>query len=181
MTKQLLTSASLFMVLTVLPLAAQAPATAPAEEKQLLALGEGSASPAKADHRQPDENREQAHGSDRSHSGCSHLLKPEWQMRTLRLCILLISVGCGFASPRAARAVTRADCRSGSVSRPARPALRRQLTTTQTAGSLQAAVQALEQIKAANQETLKRQQTVLEQLDELQKAAEQIKIYTKRG
>lgn len=45
----------------------------------------------------------------------------------------------------------------------------------------QSAIKLLEQVKAANQETLKRQQAVLEQLDELQKAAEQMKIFTKRG
>ena len=36
-------------------------------------------------------------------------------------------------------------------------------------------------MKAANAETLKKQETTLQQLDELQKAAEQIKVFTKRG
>src|SRR3954469_4396540 len=47
--------------------------------------------------------------------------------------------------------------------------------------SVQNALKALEKIRAANQETLKRQQALLGQLDELQKAAEQIKVFTKRG
>jgi hypothetical protein len=47
--------------------------------------------------------------------------------------------------------------------------------------SIQAALKILEQIKAANEETLKKQTATLEQLDELEKAAEQIKIYTKRS
>ena len=51
---------------------------------------------------------------------------------------------------------------------------------TQDASS-QETVKMLEQIKAANQETLKRQQTMLDQLEEVQKAAEQLKVFTKRG
>ena len=44
-----------------------------------------------------------------------------------------------------------------------------------------AALPLLNALKAANAETLKKQEATLLQLDELQKAAEQIKIYTKRG
>ena len=44
-----------------------------------------------------------------------------------------------------------------------------------------AALQLLDALKAANAETLKKQEATLLQLDELQKAADQIKIYTKRG
>jgi hypothetical protein len=47
--------------------------------------------------------------------------------------------------------------------------------------SLQDALKILQDIKAANEETLRKQVATLEQLDELEKAAEQIKIYTKRG
>ena len=47
--------------------------------------------------------------------------------------------------------------------------------------SVQDAIKALEKVRAANQETLKHQQAVLEQLDELQKATEQMKVFTKRG
>ena len=36
-------------------------------------------------------------------------------------------------------------------------------------------------VKAANDETLKRQEATLQQLDDLQKAAEQLKIFAKRG
>jgi hypothetical protein len=43
------------------------------------------------------------------------------------------------------------------------------------------ALQLLQAMKAANQETLKKQEATLIQLDELQKAADQIKIFTKRG
>jgi hypothetical protein len=52
---------------------------------------------------------------------------------------------------------------------------------TQTSDSTTAAIKILQELKAANEETLKKQQAVLEQLDELQKAAEQLKIFGKRG
>ncbi len=55
----------------------------------------------------------------------------------------------------------------------------------QTAGdptsSDNATIQALEQIKAANEEMLRQQEAVLATLDELQKAADQIRILSKRG
>jgi hypothetical protein len=47
--------------------------------------------------------------------------------------------------------------------------------------SLQAAIKALQDVKAANEETLKKQEATLQRLDELQKDAEQLKIFSKRG
>ena len=44
-----------------------------------------------------------------------------------------------------------------------------------------AALQQLQQVKAANDEILAKQAATLQQLDEVQKAADQMKIYTKRG
>ena len=46
--------------------------------------------------------------------------------------------------------------------------------------SLQAAVKLLEEMKAANAAALKKQGETLQRLDELQKAANQLKIYTQR-
>ena len=46
---------------------------------------------------------------------------------------------------------------------------------------LQAALKSLQEIKTANEETLKKQEAALQQLDELQKAADQVKIFGKRG
>ena len=54
-------------------------------------------------------------------------------------------------------------------------------SATQDSDSIEAAIKLLEQMKAANGEILKRQQASLEQLDEIQKAAEQLKIFSKRG
>jgi hypothetical protein len=47
--------------------------------------------------------------------------------------------------------------------------------------SMQEAIKLLQGMKAANEETLRKQQATLETLDELQKAADQIKIFSKRG
>jgi cell shape-determining protein MreC len=47
--------------------------------------------------------------------------------------------------------------------------------------SLTPAIKLLQEIKATNTETLKKQETLLQQLDELQKTAEQMKAFSKRG
>ena len=47
--------------------------------------------------------------------------------------------------------------------------------------SLQVALKMLKEMKAANEETLQKQAATLEQLDELEKAADQLKIFAKRG
>jgi hypothetical protein len=47
-------------------------------------------------------------------------------------------------------------------------------------GGIEIAIKALEQVKAANEATLKKQEAMLQQLDELQKAAEQLKVFSKR-
>jgi len=51
----------------------------------------------------------------------------------------------------------------------------------QDSEALQAALKSLQEIKTANEETLKKQEAALQQLDELQKAADQVKIFGKRG
>jgi hypothetical protein len=51
----------------------------------------------------------------------------------------------------------------------------------QDSEALQAALKSLQEIKAANEETLRKQEAALQQLDELQKAADQVKIFGKRG
>ncbi len=46
--------------------------------------------------------------------------------------------------------------------------------------ALQAALKCLQETKAANAETLKKQEEVLQKLDDLQKAADQLRIFSKR-
>ena len=50
-----------------------------------------------------------------------------------------------------------------------------------SASSNQATLKALQAMKAANEEILKQQAATLQKLDELEKAANEIRIYTKRG
>jgi hypothetical protein len=50
-----------------------------------------------------------------------------------------------------------------------------------TPDSAAEAIKVLEQMKETNAETLKKQEETLQRLDELQKAVEQLKIYSKRG
>jgi Skp family chaperone for outer membrane proteins len=50
-----------------------------------------------------------------------------------------------------------------------------------TPDSAAEAIKVLEQMKATNAETLKKQEETLQRLDELQKAVEQLKVYTKRS
>jgi hypothetical protein len=47
--------------------------------------------------------------------------------------------------------------------------------------SLSPLIKLLQEMKATNEETLKKQQAALQQLDDLQKAAEQLKTFGKRG
>ncbi len=48
-------------------------------------------------------------------------------------------------------------------------------------GDLKAILQLVQQMKATNAATIKKQQATLEMLDELQKAADELKIFSKRG
>ena len=49
------------------------------------------------------------------------------------------------------------------------------------AQSIPAAIKQLEQLKAANDEVLAKQKAALQRLDELQDAADQLRIFAKRG
>lgn len=51
----------------------------------------------------------------------------------------------------------------------------------QDSGALKAALKTLQEMKAANEDMLRKQEATLQQLDEVQKAAEQLKIFSKRG
>ena len=59
---------------------------------------------------------------------------------------------------------------------PAQPAT----SSASSDAAVSAAIKMLEQTKAANDALLKKQEAMLQQLDELQKAAEQLKTFSKR-
>ena len=50
----------------------------------------------------------------------------------------------------------------------------------QNSDSIRAALKVLQEIKAANDEMLKRQEAALQQLEEMQKAADQLRIFARR-
>jgi CMP-N-acetylneuraminic acid synthetase len=102
-------------------------------------------------------------------------------MNSAKFTLLSIAAILAFASaaahaqspqPIVVQAVSQAA--ATATPRPAAPA-------TQESPSIQAAIKTLEQIKAANQEILSKQKAALERLDEIQQAAEQLKILAKRG
>jgi flagellar basal body rod protein FlgF len=51
----------------------------------------------------------------------------------------------------------------------------------QDSSSVEAEIKLLEQVKAKNEEMLRKQEAALQQLDEMQQAAEQLKVFSKRG
>jgi hypothetical protein len=70
------------------------------------------------------------------------------------------------------------------IVQPANQAAPAQTATAQKAtddSDMLAAIKSLEEMKAANEDMLKKQQAVLEALDQLQKEADQLRIYAKRG
>jgi hypothetical protein len=55
------------------------------------------------------------------------------------------------------------------------------VTAAVTTASTQTTLKALQAMKAANDEILKQQAATLQKLDEMEKAAQEIRIYSKRG
>ncbi|HEY2124812.1 MAG TPA: hypothetical protein VGG94_05040 [Chthoniobacterales bacterium] len=86
--------------------------------------------------------------------------------------------GAAAQQPAPQLVVVQAANTPGNSQEVARPAAAQD---NNASSSLEAALKALQQTKAVNDETLKKQEALLEQLDELQKAAEQMKIFAKRG
>jgi len=98
-------------------------------------------------------------------------------MRAARFVLLLFALLLTFAAARAQSPnpiVVQAALPVAATSAIPAP-------TAQDADPVQAAIKLLEQMKATNAETLKKQEAALQQLDEMQQAAEQLKIFTKRG
>ena len=89
-----------------------------------------------------------------------------------------------LASLTLAVSVLHAQTSTPMVVQAAGPAAAQAQPVTQPGSANAAAGQTLkllQDMKAANDETLKKQQAVLQQLDDIQKAADQIRIYSKRG
>jgi hypothetical protein len=95
-------------------------------------------------------------------------------MRTTILSILVASTFTGLLLAQSPKPVIVEAATPAAA--PARAPVAPQSTI-----ELQAALKELQEIKAANAETLRKQAATLEQLDELEKMAEQIRIYARRG
>ena len=64
---------------------------------------------------------------------------------------------------------------------PAQQAAPRAVAAAPAVDTSTSVVKALQDMKAANKQILQKQAAALQQLEEMEKAAEQIKIYSKRG
>jgi hypothetical protein len=91
--------------------------------------------------------------------------------------VLLLAITFAFASTLAAQSpvpiIVPAMTPATMTKAPA--------AATETDNSLSAALKLLQEMKAANDEILAKQAATLIQLDELEKEAQQIRIYTKRS
>jgi uncharacterized membrane protein (DUF106 family) len=99
-------------------------------------------------------------------------------MQTTKITLLLFALHLAFVPQLWAQSPAPIVVQAAS---PATVASTPPPSVTQDSGSLQATLKMLREMKATNAETLKKQEAALQQLDEIQKAAEQLKIFGKRG
>jgi hypothetical protein len=100
-------------------------------------------------------------------------------MRALSLLIVALSPAFTFNSLRAQSPTPIVVQAATSAPAPAPAAAGTPMATDSVDNELQARL--LRQMKAANDELLKKQEAALQRLDEIQKAAEQLKVFSKRG
>src|SRR5438270_3576258 len=92
--------------------------------------------------------------------------------------VLLFSL---FVALAALKAQSPAPIIVQPANQPATSTSSKAAATTADVQSIPGAIKLLEQIKAGNAEVLAKQKSALEKLDELQDAADQLRIFTKRG
>jgi hypothetical protein len=91
------------------------------------------------------------------------------------LALVLTIASADAQQPTPVQIVVQAAPLSGvAAPAPAAPAV-------PSTSSVEGALKGLALVKAANEETLKKQEAMLQQLDDLIKAADQLKIFSKRG
>ena len=95
-------------------------------------------------------------------------------MRAITLSLLGIFALAGFLTAQSPKTV---------IVQPATPVVKssQEPVVFDNSASLQVALKMLKEMKAANEETLRKQAATLAQLDELEQAADQLKIFAKRG
>jgi hypothetical protein len=100
-------------------------------------------------------------------------------MRALSLLIVALSPAFIFNSLCAQSPTPIVVQAATSAPAPAPAAARTPMATDSVDNEAQARL--LRQMKAANDELLKKQEATLQRLDEIEKAAEQLKVFSKRG
>jgi hypothetical protein len=100
-------------------------------------------------------------------------------MRALSLLIVALSAAFTFNSLCAQSPTPIVVQAATSAPAPAPAAARTPMATD--SGDNEAQARLLRQMKAANDELLKKQEATLQRLDEIEKAAEQLKVFSKRG
>lgn len=94
-------------------------------------------------------------------------------MRTLLFSILSAAALVSIANAQSPKPIVVPAMTPASSSQSPTPA--------STPASTETILKALQAMKAANEEILKQQAATLQKLDEIEKAANEIRIYTKRG
>jgi hypothetical protein len=95
--------------------------------------------------------------------------------RTLALLCLIVPFAFGIIGAQSPTIVVQAASPAPAASTTATP------PSASDSKSLPTLIKLLQEMKATNAETLKKQEAALQQLDDLQKAAEQMKAFSKRG
>ena len=95
-------------------------------------------------------------------------------MRAMTLSLLVIAALAGMLPAQSQKTVIV------PAATPAVPSSRAP-AVPDNSGSIQGALKILREMKTANEETLRKQAAMLQQLDELGQAADQLRIYTQRG
>lgn len=95
--------------------------------------------------------------------------------RKLALICLIVPLAFGIIRAQSPTVVVQAASPAPVASTIATPPL------ALDSKSLPTLLKLLQEMKATNEETLKKQEAALQQLDDLQKAAEQIKAFSKRS
>jgi hypothetical protein len=100
-------------------------------------------------------------------------------MQTVKLALLVCALPLAFASD-ALRAQSPTPIVVQAATSTTVPS-KTSIPVVQDSETNQVAFRMLQQMKAANEDVLKKQEATLQRLDEIQKAAEQLKVFSKRG
>jgi hypothetical protein len=99
----------------------------------------------------------------------------------MRLTILISLLLLGVAGAQSPTPIVVQAANATNTATTATSTSSKQPATPVDVQSIPDAIKQLEQIKAANDEVLAKQKAALEKLDELQDAADQLRIFAKRG